>query len=55
MLKVIAVLLVIWLVAAVLGAVIEGLLWLTLVAALLFVGTAVYGYLKHRSGSRPVG
>lgn len=52
MLKVIAVLLVVWLVVAVLGAVIEGLFWLTVVGALLFLATAGYGYLRRRSGSR---
>ena len=50
MLKIIAVLLVVWLVVAVLGAIIEGLFWLTVVGAVLFLGTGVYGYLKRRSG-----
>lgn len=52
MLAFIGVLLVIWLVVAVLGAVIEGLFWLTVVGAVLFLGTAGYGYLKRRSGPR---
>ena len=52
MLKIVAVLLAVWLVVAVLGAVIEGLFWLTLVGAALFLATAGYGYLQRRSGSR---
>lgn len=46
----IIVLLVVWLVLAVLGAVIEGLLWLLFVAALALVATAVWGWLQMRSG-----
>lgn len=54
MLAFIGVLLVIWLVVAVLGAVIEGLFWLTVVGAVLFLATGAYGYLKRRSGPRSV-
>lgn len=50
MLKIIGVLLVVWLAVAILGAVIKGLFWLTIVGAVLFVATAAYGYLKRRSG-----
>jgi LPXTG-motif cell wall-anchored protein len=49
MLAFIGVLLIIWLVVAVLGALIEGLFWLTVVGAVLFLATAGYGYLKRRS------
>lgn len=52
MLALIGILLVAWLVLSILGAVIEGLFWLTIVGAVLFIGTAVYGYLKRRSVSR---
>lgn len=54
MLKIIAVLLAVWLAAAILGAVIEGLLWLTLIGAVLFVGTAAYGYLRRGSDRRGI-
>ncbi len=45
----ILVLLAIWLVLAVFGAIIEGLFWLTIIGAVLFIGTAAYGLIKHRS------
>lgn len=46
----IIVLLVLWLVFAVLGAVIEGLLWLLWIGLLLFVATAAWGWLSARKG-----
>jgi hypothetical protein len=46
---VILVLLVLWLVFAVLGAVFEGLLWLMFIALLAFVATAVWGWWKLRN------
>ncbi len=52
MLKVIGILLVAWLVLAIIGAVIKGLFWLTIIGAVLFVGTAVAGYLQRRSSSQ---
>ncbi|MCO1658984.1 DUF7554 family protein [Pseudonocardia humida] len=52
LLKIVAALLVIWLVVAVIGAVVRGLIWLTVAAAVLFVATAAWGYLKHRSSGR---
>ena len=42
-------LLVAWLVLAVLGAVIEGLFWLTVVGVVLFLGTAAYTAITRRS------
>ena len=42
----IVVLLVAWLVVALLGVLLEGLFWLLVIGALLFVGTAVWGWLK---------
>lgn len=50
--RVVAVLLVVWLVVSVVGAVVEGLFWLTVVGIVLFAGTAAYGYLKRGSGGR---
>lgn len=35
-----------------LGAVVKGLLWLTLIAALLIVGAMVYGWFKVKGTSR---
>ncbi len=50
MLRVIVVLLLMWLALAILGAVIEGPFWLTIVGAVLFVATAAYGAIKRRAG-----
>ena len=49
-LKFVVVLLVIWLALSIVGAIVEGLLWLTMVGAVLFLATAAYGFLKRRSG-----
>ena len=47
MLGLIAVLLVLWLVVIVVGAVVKGLFWLVVVGIALFVVTAGYGYVKR--------
>lgn len=47
MMGVIVVLLLIWGVLAILGAVIEGLFWLAIVGAVLFLGTATYATIKR--------
>jgi hypothetical protein len=52
MLAVIAVLLIAWLVLTVLGALLEGLFWLAVVGAVLFVATAGYGAIRRRSDRR---
>lgn len=52
MLGLIALLLVVWLVVVVIGAVVEGLFWLVVIGALLFVATAAYGWVKRNSGNR---
>jgi len=43
----------IWLVVIVLGAVIKGLLWLVFVGAVLFLATAAYGWGKTKLGRGP--
>lgn len=48
---IIVVLLIVWLVLAVLGAVLEGLFWLTIVAIVLLIGTAVYGWVKRKASN----
>lgn len=50
---IIVTLLVIWLVLAVLGAVLEGLFWLTIVAIVLLLATGVYGWMKRQGSSPP--
>lgn len=47
MMAVIGVLLAAWLLLAVLGAVLEGLFWLTVVGIVLFLATAAYGAVKR--------
>ncbi|MGY2081674.1 hypothetical protein [Modestobacter sp. SYSU DS0657] len=49
MLGVIALLLVIWLALIVIGSVIEGLFWLVVIGAVLFVATAVFGWVKRNT------
>lgn len=49
MTTVIVILLVVWLVLAILGAVLEGLFWLTVVGVVLLVGTAIYGWAKRKA------
>ncbi|MCZ2857616.1 hypothetical protein [Blastococcus sp. VKM Ac-2987] len=49
MLGLIGLLLVIWLVLAVVGAVVEGLFWLLVVGVVLFLATAAYGWVKRNS------
>ncbi|SNS47387.1 hypothetical protein [Rhodococcoides kyotonense] len=47
MLGLIGFLLVLWLVFAILGFVVKGLLWLAIVGIVLFVATAAWGWVKR--------
>jgi hypothetical protein len=47
--NIIIAILVIWAVLAVLGFVIKGLLWLAIVALVLFAATVVWGMIKRRT------
>lgn len=49
---IIIILLVAWLVLAILGAVIEGLFWLLIIAVVLFLATVAYGWLRNKARSR---
>ncbi len=49
MLRLLGLLLVVWLVLVIIGALLEGLFWLLVVGGLLFLGTAAYGRRKSRS------
>ncbi|WP_168800413.1 MULTISPECIES: hypothetical protein [Cellulomonas] len=51
-LTVVVVLALIWLALSILGALVEGLLWLTVVGLVLLAATVVYGWVKSRSGTR---
>ena len=41
------VLLVIWLVLAILGFVIKGLVWLAIIGIVLFIATAIWGWIRR--------
>lgn len=42
-------LLIVWLVLSILGFVIKGLLWLAVIGLVLFVATAVWGWVKRNA------
>ena len=48
MIGLIVTLLVIWLILAVLGLVVKGLLWLFIVGLILFVATGIFGWVRRR-------
>ncbi|GAA0976307.1 MULTISPECIES: hypothetical protein [Nocardiopsidaceae] len=48
MVYLILVLLAIWLILTIIGVVIKGLVWLAVIGAILFVATAVWGWLQNR-------
>jgi hypothetical protein len=51
MLKLIIALLVIWAVLSFAGFLIKGLLWLAVIAIVLFVATSIWGVVTHRGSS----
>ncbi|AIX99746.1 hypothetical protein ART_0148 [Arthrobacter sp. PAMC 25486] len=46
------VLLAVWLILAVIGFVFEGLMWLAIVAVILFVATAAIGWVRRKAVER---
>lgn len=48
MVTLLIVLLAIWIIVAILGVVIKGLVWITVIAAVLFVATAAIGVVRRR-------
>lgn len=48
MIALIVLLLLVWLVLAVVGLVVKGLFWLFVIGAILFVVTAVIGFIRRR-------
>lgn len=52
MLAIIGILLVVWIVLAVIGFVVKGLVWLAIIGLVLFLITAVYGWVKRKSTTR---
>jgi len=55
MLRFLGLLLVVWLVITVIGAVVEGLFWLTVVGVLFLVATAALGWNKRDDKALPRG
>lgn len=53
MLGLILFLLLVWVVVAVIGAVVEGLFWLLIIGVVLFLATAAWGWVKRKSSSTP--
>ena len=49
MLRLLGLLLVVWLVITVIGAIVKGLFWLAVVGLLLFAATAVLGWNKRNT------
>ena len=49
MVTLLIVLLAIWIIVAILGVVIKGLVWITVIAAVLFVATVAIGVVRRRS------
>jgi hypothetical protein len=52
MLALIGILLVVWVVLAVVGFIVKSLLWLAIVAIILFVVTAAFGWVRRKATSR---
>ena len=52
MLVLLIVLLVLWLILAVVGFALEGLLWLAIIGIILFVGTAAIGVARRKAPHR---
>ncbi|MBQ1444757.1 MAG: hypothetical protein IIZ13_13020 [Renibacterium sp.] len=51
MLGIILIALIVWIVLVVLGFVIKGLFWLAVVGVILFLATAVFGWLKRSTNN----
>ena len=49
MVTLVIVLLAIWVIVAILGVVIKGLVWVTVIAAVLFIATVAIGVVRRRA------
>jgi hypothetical protein len=54
MIGLIVILLIVWLLLAVLGFALKGLVWLAIIGIILFLATAVWGYIKRGGGKTGV-
>ena len=50
MLTVILILLVAWAILSIVGFALEGLFWLAMIGIVLFVGTAIFGFIRRKAG-----
>jgi hypothetical protein len=55
MLILVIILLVLWLILAIVGFAIKGLLWLAIIGIVLFVATAIIAAIRRRAGSAAAG
>ena len=53
MIRIIGGLLIIWLLLSVLGFILKGLLWLAVIGLVLFVITALVGFIRRNTAGRP--
>lgn len=53
MLAIILFLVIVWIAAGIIGAVVHGLIWLTIIAAVLFLATLVFGGTRLGKRRRP--
>lgn len=53
MIRIIVGLLIIWFVLSVLGFILKGLLWLAVIGIVLFVITALVGFVRRNTSGRP--
>lgn len=53
MLILLVVLLVVWLILAVVGFAFKGLLWLAIIGIILFVATAIIGFIRRAASKKP--
>jgi hypothetical protein len=44
------ILIVVWVILAIVGIVLEGLLWLAIIGMVLLIGTVVFGFIRRRAG-----
>lgn len=44
------ILIIVWVVLAIVGIAIEGLLWLAIIGIVLFIGTIVFGLIRRKAG-----
>ncbi|SDP18625.1 hypothetical protein SAMN04515671_3171 [Nakamurella panacisegetis] len=52
MLAILGVLLLVWIVVAVLGFVIKGLIWLAIIGIVLFLATSIFGWVRRKTTRR---